>query len=61
MPSFSYQIHLQLCREKIRFNLEYHPQVSELSYDDDDNDDDYAHTSQSNFKLCMKKSSILEN
>ncbi len=25
MPSFSYQIHLQLCREKIRFNLEYHP------------------------------------
>jgi len=25
MPSFSCQIHLQLCREQIRFNLEYHP------------------------------------
>jgi hypothetical protein len=33
------------------------PQVSELSYDDDDDD---AHTSKSNFKLCMKKCSILE-
>jgi hypothetical protein len=35
------------------------PQVSELSYDDDDDDDD-AHASKSNFKLCVKKSSILE-
>jgi hypothetical protein len=34
------------------------PQVSELSYDDDDDDD--AHASKSNFKLCVKKSSILE-
>jgi hypothetical protein len=35
------------------------PQVSELSYDDDDDDDD-VHTSKSNLKLCMKKSSIMK-